>query len=124
MPAPKSPFKKNQSPFLEIPAIFFIDWVNNTEADSEDRGYQIGLKLSLVDSWNVTYFYQDLEKNAVFGALTSSNFGGGGTDHKGHAIKLNYEFSKNLSAEFTFYDNDKNMTTDYTRIFLDFLYKY
>jgi len=23
LPAPKSPFKKNQSPFLEIPAIFF-----------------------------------------------------------------------------------------------------
>ena len=108
----------------EIPAIFFIDWVNNTEADSDDSGYQVGLKLSLVDSWNVTYFYQDLEENAVFGALTSSNFGGGGAGHKGHAIKLNYEFSKNLSAEFTFFDNDKNMTTDYTRIFLDLKYKY
>ena len=108
----------------EIPAIFFIDWVKNTEADSDDSGYQVGLKLSLVDSWNVTYFYQDLEENAVFGALTSSNFGGGGAGHKGHAIKLNYEFSKNLSAEFTFFDNDKNMMTDYTRIFLDLKYKY
>ena len=108
----------------EIPAIFFIDWVNNSEADSDDSGYQIGLKLSFVNSWNATYFYQDLEKNAVFGALTSSNFGGGGTGHKGHAIKLNYGFSKNLSVEFTWFDNDKNMTTDYTRIFLDLKYKY
>jgi len=108
----------------EIPTIFFIDWVNNSEADSDDRGYQIGLKLSLVDSWNVIYFYQDLEKNAVFGTLTNSNFGGGGAGHKGHVIKLNYGFSKNLSAELTWFDNDKNMTTDYTKIFLDLQYKY
>ena len=108
----------------EMPAIFFIDWVKNSEADSDDSGYQIGLKLSFVNSWKATYFYQDLEKNAVFGALTSSNFGGGGTGHKGHAIKLNYGFSKNLSAELTWFDNDKNMTTDYTKIFLDLQYKY
>ena len=108
----------------EMPAIFFIDWVKNSEADSDDSGYQIGLKLSFVNSWNVTYFYQDLEKNAVFGALTNSDFGGGGAGHKGHGIKLNYGFSKNLSVEFTWFDNDKDMTTDYSRIFLDLKYKY
>jgi len=108
----------------KIPTVFFIDWVNNSDANSDDKGYQIGLQLAFIDAWKMTYFYKDVERNAVFGALTDSNFGGGGAGHKGHVVNLSYAFSKNFSTEFTWFNNDKKMTIDYTKIFLDLKYKY
>ena len=108
----------------KIPTVFFIDWVNNSDANSDDKGFQIGLQLAFIDAWKLAYFYKDAEKNAVFGALTDSNFGGGGAGHKGHVINLSYAFSKNFSTEFTWFNNDKKMTIDYTKIFLDLKYKY
>ena len=108
----------------KIPTVFFIDWVNNSDANSDDKGFQIGLQLAFIDAWKMTYFYKDAEKNAVFGALTDSNFGGGGAGHKGHVVNLSYAFSKNFSTEFTWFNNDKKMTIDYTKIFLDLKYKY
>ena len=65
-----------------------------------------------------------MEKNAIFGALNNSDFGGGGAGHKGHVINLGYAFSKKFGFEFTWFDNDKNMTNDYQRVFLDLQYKY
>ena len=108
----------------EIPTVFFVDWVINSDAIAHDRGIQIGAKFPLADAWKITYLYKDVEKNSVFGALSDSNFGGGGAGHKGHQINLGYTFSKNFSAEFTIYENDKNMTVDYTKVFVDLKYKY
>ena len=109
---------------LAIPAVFFVDWATNSDASGNDKGIQIGAMFSLTEMWKITYLYKDVEKNSVFGALVDSDFGGGGVGHKGHQINLGYKFSKNFSAEFTFFDNDKNMTVDYTKVFVDLKYKY
>ena len=107
-----------------IPAVFFVDWVTNSDASGNDKGIQIGAMFSLTEMWKITYLYKDVEKNSVFGALVDSNFGGGGVGHKGHQINLGYTFSKKFSAEFTIFENDKNMTVDYTKVFIDLKYKY
>ena len=108
----------------KTPTVFFVDWVTNNDASSDDKGYQIGFKVSLTDAWKITYLYKDVEKNAIFGALTNADFGGGGVGHKGHVVNLGYAFSKKFSFEFTWFENEKNMTTDYQRMFLDLKYKY
>lgn len=107
-----------------IPTTFFMDYVRNSKADEDDSGFQIGSKLTLNDFWKVTYLYKDVEKNAVFGALVDSNFGGGGVGHKGHQLNVSYTFSKNISVELTWFDNKKKMEIDYKKTFLDLKYKF
>ena len=82
-----------------------------------------GIKLKFNRLWEATYLYKDVEKNAVFGALVNSDFGGGGTDHKGHQMIISYSFSEKLSFDFIWFDNKKRMETDYQSAFLDFKYK-
>ncbi len=107
-----------------IPTIFFIDVAKNSKADEDDSAFQIGAKLTLSDLWRVTYLYKDAEKNAVFGALVDSDFGGGGVDHEGHQLNVGYNLSKKLSIEFTWFDNKKKMDIDYRKAFVDLKYKF
>jgi hypothetical protein len=107
-----------------IPTTFFMDYARNSKADEDDSGFQIGSKLTLNDFWKVTYLYKDIEKNAVFGALVDSNFGGGGVGHKGHQLNVSYTFSKNISVELTWFDNKKKMEIDYKKTFLDLKYNF
>ena len=107
-----------------IPTTIFLDFARNSEAHENDLGFQIGAKLTLSDLWNVAYLYKDVEKNAVFGALTHSDFGGGGVGHKGHQLNVGYTFSKKLSIEFIWFDNKKEMKIDYKKAFFDLKYKF
>ena len=106
-----------------IPALFFLDIVDNKDAKNDEKGFQTGIKLKFNRLWEATYLYKDVEKNAVFGALVNSDFGGGGTDHKGHQMIISYSFSEKLSFDFIWFDNKKRMETDYQSAFLDFKYK-
>ncbi len=107
-----------------IPTTIFLDFVRNSKAHENDLGFQIGTKLTLSDLWNVVYLYKDVENNAVFGALTHSDFGGGGVGHKGHQLNVGYIFSKKLSIELTWFDNKKKMEIDYKKAFIDLKYKF
>jgi hypothetical protein len=42
--------------------------------------------------WMVAYQYKHLEADATFDGLTDSDWGNGGTDRKGHAIRGSYNF--------------------------------
>ena len=106
-----------------IPTTIFLDIARNSKADQEDTGFLIGGKLTLNDLWKVTYLYKDVENNAVFGAIVDSDFGGGGVGHKGHQLNIGYNFSKKLSLELTWFDNQKKMNIDYKKMFIDFKYK-
>ena len=53
----------------------------------------------------LTYFYEKLEKDAVGRLLTDSDFGGGGTDAKGHVISGTYAFHKNWNFKATYFIN-------------------
>ena len=107
-----------------IPTTIFLDFARNSKAHENDLGFQIGTKLTLSDLWNVVYLYKDVENNAVFGALTHSDFGGGGVGHKGHQLNVGYIFSKKLSIELTWFDNKKKMEIDYKKAFIDLKYKF
>ena len=99
----------------EVPAAVFGSYVNNMAAsNSEDSAWIIGTKYNKAKepgSWEVSYNYRDVEKDAVVGGLSDSDFIGGGTDGKGHVFGFNYQLAKNVQAGVLYYVAEKNAST-------------
>jgi len=113
------------------PAIVFANYVQNQAADDNDTAYIFGLNYGSAKNkghWAFGYTYQKLEADAVFGLLTDSDFGGGGTDAKGHTLKGSYAIVKNVNANVTYFINETGLASgdpsDYKRLQLDVSFKY
>ena len=108
-------------------ATVYADYVQNLGAKDNDTGYVFGTKLKVSD-WSLGWAYQDIEADAVYGVLTDSDFGGGGTDAKGHKLSTGYAFNKKVKVGGTLFLNDRNVDfgteQDYTRFMLDLSVKY
>ena len=118
---------------FDKPLSVYLDYVQNQAADEFDTGWIVGAKLGKAKgkgTWQLGYQYQDLEKDAVLGLVSDSNFAGGGTDGKGHRLTGAYGVSKSWNLAFTwFVDNEAgegNLGTpfEYDRIVLDAIFKY
>ena len=115
-----------------MPFNIFANIVQNQDADEYDTGYIVGVKLGKAKgkgTWQVSYQYEDLEKDAVLGLLSDSDFAGGGTDAKGHRLGGAYGIDKGWKVGFTaFIDNEFGTSTDepvsYDRLMLDISFKY
>ncbi len=115
----------------DMPIKLFADWVQNTEADQLDTGYAFGVKLGKAaapGTWDAAWIYQEVERDAVIGTFNDSDFGGGGTDVKGHILKANYSVAKNWTAALTYFLNeiDENIGAekDYQRLQADLQFKF
>lgn len=113
------------------PLALFADYVQNQDADDLDTGWMTGFKYgkaSSKGSWEIGYFYQDLEADAVFAAWTDSNVGGGGSDVKGHVLSGAIAPMKNWTIGFKYFDNnsgvDLGSDADYRRLQLDSKFKF
>ena len=107
----------------------YADYAINTEADSEDTAYQFGTTLGKAKkpgSWALDYNYRVLEKDAVFGTFTDSDFNGGGTDGEGHRVQAKYQLAKNWQLSGTAIASEPNSAAgaDYTRYQLDLKAKF
>ena len=116
---------------FDRPALVFVNYVQNQAADENDTGYAFGFSYGSAKSkgqWQFGYVYQDLEADAVLGLLTDSDFGGGGTDAKGHILKGSYAINKNFNANATYFINDVGLNSedpiDFKRLQLDLSFKY
>ncbi|MFT6274662.1 MAG: hypothetical protein ACJAZ0_000751, partial [Halioglobus sp.] len=66
---------------FDKPLNVYIDYVQNQAADDFDTGWIAGAHLGKAKgkgTWQLGYQYQDLEKDAVLGLISDSNFAGGG----------------------------------------------
>jgi hypothetical protein len=76
------------------PLRFFGEYAINTEAASDDTGYQVGAGIGPTKDpgdLSLSYAWQSLETNAVVSAFANSDFGrDGGTNSEGHILQLNY----------------------------------
>jgi hypothetical protein len=114
----------------QTPISFFGNWVQNLVASTPgDTGWLLGVKYNKAKdpgSWDVSYSYRELQSDAVLAAFTDSDFGGGGTDAKGHTIGFNYQLAKNLQFGTTYFhnENDGDPDLDYRRLQLDFKLKF
>jgi hypothetical protein len=112
--------------------LLFANWTQNQEVDDNDTGYLFGAKYGSAKgrgTWDLTYFYQKLEADATVGLLSDSDFGGGGTDSKGHVISGTYAFHKNWNFKATYFINKINIRNeafekDYKRLMLDLAFKF
>jgi hypothetical protein len=115
----------------QVPAAVFGTYVNNTGAStSEDTAWLIGAKYNKAKkpgSWEVSYNYRDVEKDAVVGGLCDSDFVGGGTDGKGHVLGFKYQLAKNVQAGLSYFMNEKNASStrdDYKLLQADLVFKF
>jgi len=77
----------------------------------------------------------ELEADAVLGLLTDSNFGGGGTDARGHFVSADYALAPNVGFRLSYFNDVTNEDAvdrgdpgaeelDYDRLILDLRFKY
>jgi hypothetical protein len=114
-----------------MPVKVFVDFVQNSDANDEDSGLAFGAAIGKADepgTWQASWAYQDIEADAVIGAFTDSDFGGGGTDSEGHVLKGKYALSDNWALGATYFMNEADAFTgiehDYKRFQLDLEFKF
>lgn len=119
--------------FDSMPVAFYGSWVQNlVSSTSRDKGWLIGGKLNKAKapgSWEVSYDYRVLAADAVVGALSDSDFIGGGTDGRGHKFGFKYQLAKNVQAATTFFQNEDDTGSasrdlDYRRLQCDLILKF
>lgn len=88
---------------LPVPLSIYGQYVNNTDASNDqDTGWLAGVK-SKFYGFNVDYNYRDVQRNAVVGAFTDSDFANGFTGSRGSKLKVSYELDKNFTLGATYY---------------------
>ncbi len=96
------------SQLMGVPFGFYGDWVHNTAAFEKGNGVLVGLKVGnaqvpfdLKKGWEAGYYFEHLEPNGTFGALSFSDFGNGGTNHRGSAYWVKLAVLKNSTVGLT-----------------------
>ncbi len=130
-------FAEASTEVANLPVSLFVDYANNRDAGQFDTGISAGLKLGkakkATGSWELAYAYQDLEADAVLGLLADSDFAGGGTDAKGHVVKVAYALTDKVKARFSYSMGERQDSNglenrgvpyDYDTLFLDMEFKY
>ena len=113
----------------EIPFTFTVDYVINSGADEDNSGYLFGVRFGKVKKAGAIagrYIYREVEKDAVLGAYTDSDFIGGGSDGKGHEVGIDVGLAKKVTASASYFINQKGIddSKDYNRLQLDVKFKF
>jgi hypothetical protein len=108
----------------EMPFTVYLDYVKNSEAVSDDMGYLAGFTAG--KKFSIDYNYRRLEKDAVLGAFTNSNFAGGGTNGIGHFVGLAWKATEKSKLGLNHYFNKTAVKNgnDYHRTQLDLSLKF
>ncbi|MGI9236423.1 MAG: putative porin [Woeseiaceae bacterium] len=113
------------------PAVVFFDYVNNSDPSDNDTGWTAGTRIGEAKDrgqMQFSYYYADKEADSVLGLLTDSDFGGGGTDNKGHFLQLNYGVNQSWSIGAQYFINETDVSTgsksDYDRLMIDTQWKW
>ncbi len=70
-------------------------------------GAEIGKVTEKFGSWKAFFFHKRVEPDSTFGALTDSDFGGGGTNHKGYVMGLQLGLNKWATAGVKYFRTDE-----------------
>ncbi|MHC8349430.1 putative porin [Pseudomonas sp. RT4P38] len=95
---------------LPMPLSLYGQVVNNDDASNDqDMGWLAGVKTK-VFGFGVDYNYRDVQRNAVVGAFTDSDFANGFTGSRGSKLKVSYEIDKNFALGATYFLADSDYT--------------
>jgi len=114
---------------LGRPVEFAGNYVMNQDADDNDTGYMLGVKvgkLKEVGSFDLSYSFRELEADAVLGIYADSDSWGGGTDGDSHKVSAGYQIAKNLSGHLTYFMSTQGLDDgdDYDRFQADLIVKF
>ncbi len=112
-----------------VPVTLFANYVKNTDPDDNNTAYAAGVKLGHAKdpgTFEVSYAYKKVEKDATLGLLTDSDAWGGGTDGKAHKISAAYQINKNWQAGVTYFLAIKGIEkdVDYDRLQVDLVARF
>jgi hypothetical protein len=99
---------------FDVPVSLYADYVLNNGAVSYNRGWMAGFvvnKAKAEGSWQLGYCYRFLEKDAVVGQFSDSDFGGGGTDAQGHLVQASYVPADGVQINLSFFRNQRTIST-------------
>ncbi|MFZ5980370.1 MAG: putative porin [Candidatus Zixiibacteriota bacterium] len=114
----------------KIPLTAMFDYVTNTAADSLETGWLVGFRAGKTKkpwSWAFRYIYREVERDAVVGTFTDSDFRGGGTDAKGHEIGGSLQLAENTTFDVTYFINKIGLDreeADFNRLQVDIQLKF
>ena len=124
-------FAEASHKFNEIPVTVMGDYVTNTAIDSLKNGWLVGIRIGKTKkpgSWDFRYIYREVEKDAVFGLYTDSDFRGGGTNARGHEIGADYQLMNNTTFAVTYFNNQIDLQagdkTNFQRWQFDLKFKF
>jgi hypothetical protein len=113
------------------PALVFFDYVKNSDPADNDTGWLLGAKVGQTKDkgqMQFSYYYANKEADAMIGLLTESDFGGGGTDRKGHFLHFTYGVSKSWVIGAQYFINETDLASgsrsDYDRLMIDMQWKW
>ncbi len=93
---------------LPLPLSVYGQYVVNGDAEAtalvgkQDTAWLAGVKTKFA-GFGLDYNYRDVQRNAVVGAFTDSDFANGFTGSRGHKVKLGYEIDKNFAVGATYF---------------------
>jgi hypothetical protein len=100
-------------PVAGRPLVVYADYFRNDSATgSLDSAYSSGIQYGRASdprTWEIGYFYQSVEKDALYGQYVDSDWGAGNTDAMGHVVKFGYAFAKNWVLNSTYQFSKTNM---------------
>jgi|TARA_B110000444_G_scaffold36017_1_gene31543 hypothetical protein len=116
---------------MDWPLRLYVQYTKNNEVSVEDTAYSFGATLGSVKKkgdMQFVWIYQDIQADALIAAFNDSDFGGGGTDSKGHLLRTKYGFSKKVALGGTFFlnqiDRFQGTEHDYNRVQIDLEFKF
>lgn len=86
----------------------FYENVRNQDADQLNTATAYGLA-SAYKAWTFSWTQEKVEKDAVVGLFTDSDFGGGQTSSEGSILSLGYKITKKVQVAYTVFKNRNAM---------------
>jgi hypothetical protein len=123
------------------PLALYVDYFKNDKALSGlDTAYSTGIlygRASDPRTWEIGFYYANVEKDALYGEYIDSDYSGGNTDGKGGVFKAAYAFARNWTFNLSYFMNKTNVDVpvnvagvgtvfdrDYKRLQVDMNFKY
>lgn len=104
-----------QQEFLEIKkrvgtvdVAAFYERLENIDTDTLNKAHTYGVQLAY-KAWALNWAYEEIQKDAVVGLFTDSDFGGGVTSSRGSVWSLAYKFTKKVTMQYTVYKTENSI---------------
>lgn len=106
---------------MDFPLSLYATAVKNADDSvaSRNTGYTAGFVFNRAKSegsWDLGYYARKLDKDAVVGAFSDSDFIGGGTDGLGHVVSASYMLTDSVKLKATHFSNQIKADLDLSRL--------